>query len=100
MTAYGLILEKQDFLFRTLSWFNSSLCNYTFAQENASLCLSGGYFSINAPHIEAVKMPDLNKLNEAKLKKIMATPNIIDGRNIYNPAAARALGFTYLGVGR
>jgi len=36
----------------------------------------------------------------AKMKRLMRTAVIFDGRNIYNPAAMRALGFTYYSVGR
>jgi len=36
----------------------------------------------------------------AKMKRLMLTPVIFDGRNIYSPAAMRALGFTYYSVGR
>lgn len=35
-----------------------------------------------------------------KIKKLMKQPNIVDGRNIYEPAEIKALGFNYLGVGR
>jgi len=40
------------------------------------------------------------QLDLEKIKKLMRKPNIIDGRNIYIPEKARALGFQYLGVGR
>jgi len=30
----------------------------------------------------------------------MRKPNIVDGRNIYDPRKAKESGFTYLGVGR
>ncbi len=43
---------------------------------------------------------EFKQLDLQKLKKIMAKPNIIDGRNIYSPKEAKALGFTYIGVGR
>jgi UDPglucose 6-dehydrogenase len=36
----------------------------------------------------------------ARLKQIMKTPAIFDGRNIWNPADLRAMGFTYSGIGR
>ena len=59
---------------------------------------------------EAVKGADLlliltdwNEFKEADLEKIkglMKTPNIIDGRNIYDPEKTKALGFSYIGVGR
>lgn len=35
-----------------------------------------------------------------KIKEHMRTPCIVDGRNIYEPAEARALGFKYISVGR
>lgn len=36
----------------------------------------------------------------SRLKQAMATPLILDGRNIYDPTYVRELGFTYYGVGR
>jgi UDPglucose 6-dehydrogenase len=39
--------------------------------------------------------PDWNKI-----KKLMRTPTIFDGRNLYNPDQLRGLGFTYLSMGR
>jgi UDPglucose 6-dehydrogenase len=36
----------------------------------------------------------------ARMKRLMRAPVIFDGRNIYNPATMRALGFTYYSVGR
>ncbi|MDC0713370.1 UDP-glucose/GDP-mannose dehydrogenase family protein [Stigmatella sp. ncwal1] len=35
-----------------------------------------------------------------RMKALMKTPVILDGRNIYDPARMRELGFTYLGIGR
>jgi UDPglucose 6-dehydrogenase len=34
------------------------------------------------------------------MRKLMRTPAIFDGRNIYNPDQMRAHGFTYLSMGR
>jgi UDPglucose 6-dehydrogenase len=39
--------------------------------------------------------PDL-----ARLKSLMKQPVLVDGRNVWDPAKARAAGFTYYGVGR
>ena len=36
----------------------------------------------------------------AKLKGEMAEPVVIDGRNLYDPAKMRAMGFTYRSIGR
>ena len=39
--------------------------------------------------------PDFNKI-----KSLLKRPVIVDGRNLYDPAKMRALGFTYLSIGR
>jgi UDPglucose 6-dehydrogenase len=39
--------------------------------------------------------PDL-----ARLKSVMRQPVLLDGRNVWDAAKARAAGFTYYGVGR
>jgi UDPglucose 6-dehydrogenase len=36
----------------------------------------------------------------ARMRKMMRTPVIFDGRNIYNPETVRAQGFTYFSMGR
>src|SRR5512138_1249459 len=41
------------------------------------------------------RQPDL-----ARLKRVMRTPVLLDGRNVWDAARARAAGFTYYGVGR
>ena len=38
--------------------------------------------------------------NFRRLKELLAEPVLFDGRNIWDPGEARALGFTYHGVGR
>jgi UDPglucose 6-dehydrogenase len=43
---------------------------------------------------------EFRQLDAAKIKQLMKTPYIVDGRNIYDPEKMRALGFTYSGVGR
>lgn len=35
-----------------------------------------------------------------RIKKLMRQPVIVDGRNIYNPATIKKLGFKYIGMGR
>jgi UDPglucose 6-dehydrogenase len=34
------------------------------------------------------------------MRKLMRTPVIFDGRNLYNPESIRAQGFTYYSIGR
>jgi UDPglucose 6-dehydrogenase len=35
-----------------------------------------------------------------RLRKLLRQPLVVDGRNLYDPARMRGLGFTYLGIGR
>ena len=35
-----------------------------------------------------------------RMRKLMKSPVIFDGRNIYSPAQMKSLGFTYYSVGR
>jgi UDPglucose 6-dehydrogenase len=34
------------------------------------------------------------------MKRMLSTPVIFDGRNVYDPALMQSLGFRYFGVGR
>ncbi len=38
--------------------------------------------------------------NFARVKALLKTPLLFDGRNVWDPAAVRSLGFTYYGIGR
>ena len=40
------------------------------------------------------------ELDKDRMKKLMAEPNVVDGRNIYEPDEMRSLGFNYVCVGR
>jgi UDPglucose 6-dehydrogenase len=44
--------------------------------------------------------PEFAALDLASLAKSMVRPVMIDGRNLFDPATARAAGFDYCGVGR
>ncbi len=43
---------------------------------------------------------EFRNLDLSRINKLMKTPVIIDGRNIYNPEEMKKLGFVYTGVGR
>ena len=55
-----------------------------------------------APHARALltEWHQFRRPNFRRLKELLAEPVLFDGRNIWEPAEARALGFTYYGVGR
>ncbi|MCK5241661.1 UDP-glucose/GDP-mannose dehydrogenase family protein [bacterium] len=43
---------------------------------------------------------EFKEMDLQRVKSLMKTPVIVDGRNIYDPQKTKALGFTYQGVGR
>jgi UDPglucose 6-dehydrogenase len=43
---------------------------------------------------------EFKQLNMERVKELMREPVLLDGRNIYDPARIRKLGFTYRGMGR
>jgi UDPglucose 6-dehydrogenase len=43
---------------------------------------------------------EFRQLDMARVKALMRRPIIVDGRNIYDPAVMKNLGFTYRGIGR
>jgi UDPglucose 6-dehydrogenase len=43
---------------------------------------------------------EFRQLDMARVKQLMRRPVVVDGRNIYDPAGMKALGFTYRGIGR
>ena len=44
--------------------------------------------------------PELRELASAEVRAAMRNPLIVDGRNLLDPAAARAAGFAYEAIGR
>ena len=44
--------------------------------------------------------PELRALVSPEVREAMASPVIVDGRNLLDPVAARAAGFVYEGIGR
>jgi len=43
---------------------------------------------------------EFKKLDLKKIKKVLRQPLLVDGRNIYEPEAMKALGFKYVSIGR
>ncbi|MDD5422701.1 MAG: UDP-glucose/GDP-mannose dehydrogenase family protein [Candidatus Omnitrophica bacterium] len=43
---------------------------------------------------------EFKELDFNKIKRLMRQPIIVDGRNIYNPAEIKKMGFKYTGIGR
>jgi len=66
----------------------------TLADKNYD-ALKGADALIVATEWNEFREPDFNRM-----RKLMNTPVIFDGRNIYNPEQMQALGFTYYSVGR
>jgi UDPglucose 6-dehydrogenase len=50
--------------------------------------------------IMATDWNEFKNLDWGKIKKAMKNPVLVDGRNMYDPAKMREIGFTYRGVGR
>ena len=50
--------------------------------------------------VVVTEWPQIRELPFERLASEMRSPVIIDGRNFLDPAALRALGFTYEGIGR
>ena len=43
---------------------------------------------------------EFKQLDLEKIKGLLKSPTIFDGRNIYDPAAMKAIGFNYRAMGR
>jgi UDPglucose 6-dehydrogenase len=48
----------------------------------------------------ATEWNEFKELDFKKIKRLMRQPVIVDGRNIYDPAEMKRLGFKYVGIGR
>jgi UDPglucose 6-dehydrogenase len=68
---------------------NVTFCKTPYEVANGADCLG-----------LVTEWPDFKKLNFKKIKKVMTTPILIDGRNLYEPEKLKALGFEYHGMGR
>jgi UDPglucose 6-dehydrogenase len=78
------------------------------AMENAAKVLKNVTLCDNpyrvAEHADALILAtewnEFKQLDFAKVKKLMQQPVILDGRNLWDATTLKALGFTYMGVGR
>lgn len=68
---------------------NVKLCEdaYEVAEDSDALIL-------------ATEWNEFKNLDLERIKRVMKQPVIVDGRNLYDPATMRQMGFTYRGVGR
>jgi UDPglucose 6-dehydrogenase len=66
----------------------------TYAR-NAYAALKGADALLIVTEWNEFREPDF-----AKMLKLMRQPLMLDGRNIYQPSAVRAAGFTYASIGR
>jgi UDPglucose 6-dehydrogenase len=65
-----------------------------FASNNYA-CLEGADALVLATEWQVFRTPNFDRM-----KSLMKHPVVFDGRNIYDPAGLRELGFTYYGIGR
>lgn len=68
--------------------------NLTFC-ENAYEAAAGSDCLVIVTEWDAFR-----ELDKERLKKVMKSLNIVDGRNMYHPKEMKELGFRYVGVGR
>lgn len=50
--------------------------------------------------VVVTEWPQFGQLDLSSLRSVMRVPLLLDGRNLFDPEAARSAGFTYAGVGR
>jgi UDPglucose 6-dehydrogenase len=50
--------------------------------------------------VVVTEWPQLKEVDWAQTAAAMRRPVLFDGRNLLDPAGMRALGYTYMGVGR
>jgi UDPglucose 6-dehydrogenase len=63
--------------------------------ENSYAALTGADALVIATEWNEFREPDF-----VRMRKLLRTPVIFDGRNLYNPEQIRAQGFTYISIGR
>lgn len=81
---------------RALAQFRQALGDVQgFAESEAYEALDGADALLVLTEWREYWSPDF-----ARMRKLMRTPLLLDGRNIYDPSHVRAQGITYFGVGR
>jgi UDPglucose 6-dehydrogenase len=94
---------------RLLSAGAQVVCFDPAAQENVRLLLGNKVLYAPGPYQAAegadalvlvTEWHELRRPDFARLKGLMNSPVLFDGRNVWDPAEVRALGFTYHGIGR
>jgi len=50
--------------------------------------------------VVATEWPEFKELNLAKARDAMTVPLLFDGRNLFDPAQMKQIGFTYKSIGR
>ena len=69
--------------------------------DRVTYCGSG-YEAAEGAHalLLLTEWEEYKNLDLARIREVMQVPMLIDGRNLYDPIAARALGFDYRSIGR
>ncbi|MDD5166480.1 MAG: UDP-glucose/GDP-mannose dehydrogenase family protein, partial [Candidatus Omnitrophica bacterium] len=70
------------------------LDSVTFCKDSYSACRGSDCLLV------LTEWDEFKELDFLKVKKLLKRPLIIDGRNIYEPATLKKMGFTYICVGR
>ncbi len=70
------------------------LSNVLFCDDAYAVCRGSDCLVI------ITEWDEFKELDFQRVKKLLKRPLVIDGRNIYDPAMMKKLGFTYIGIGR
>ena len=89
-TLFGAVLIVM-MIFRPQGIFGNKI---TYTKKNYD-ALKGADALVVVTEWQEFREPDF-----ARMKKLMRTPVVFDGRNIYQPDQMKALGFTYFSIGR
>ncbi len=68
---------------------NVNFCDSTYEAITGSDCV-----------VLVTEWKEFKELDLVKAKSLMAQPNFVDGRNVFNPSEMKKIGFNYLSVGR